>query len=326
MTRERRWTADNIPDQTGRVAIVTGANTGIGYETARALAHHGATVTLACRSREKGEAATQRIVGESPAGAVAFAHLDLSDLDGVGRFAAEYASSRGRLDLLVNNAGVMVPPESRTAQGFELQFGVNHLGHFALTNRLLPLLHATTGSRVVSVSSVAHRMGKMTFDDLDFTPRGYDAWAAYGQSKLANLLFTFELQRKLSADGSDIIATAAHPGWTGTDLQRTSLAARIGNVLFSMKPPQGALPTLRAATDPMAKGGDYYGPDGVGEMRGYPVKVGTTDAARNEADAARLWQVSEELTHVRYVSATCPLSRPASGGRAEAQARTGASG
>ena len=302
--QKRRWTAEDIPDQSGRIAIVTGANTGIGYETARALAHRGAAVTLACRSREKGEAATGRIEADRPRGKVTFARLDLADVDQIRRFAGRFSTDHDRLDLLVNNAGVMVPPESRTAQGFELQFGVNHLGHFALTNLLLDLLRATPGSRVVSVSSVAHRMGKMSFDDLDFATRGYDAWAAYGQSKLANLLFTFELGRRLAAEGADVTAVAAHPGWTGTDLQRSSLVARLGNYVFAMKPPQGVLPTLRAATDPAVEGGDYYGPNGLGEMRGYPVKVGTADAARNEADAAQLWEVSEERTGVRFCSAS----------------------
>jgi NAD(P)-dependent dehydrogenase (short-subunit alcohol dehydrogenase family) len=295
----KEWTRDDIPDQTGRIAIVTGANTGIGYETARALAHEGADVTLACRSREKGEAAVARVAAEQPRGRVAFAALDLADLDSVRRFAVEFQESHDRLDLLLNNAGVMVPPESRTKQGFELQFGVNHLGHFALTGQLLDLLRATPAARVVAVSSTAHKMGTVNFDDLDFTTRGYDPWRAYGQSKLANLLFTFELQRRLEAEGADVIAVAAHPGWTGTDLQRHAWYVRLMNVVVAMSPAQGALPTLRAATDPDVRGGDYYGPHGFQEMRGYPVRVGTTEAAKSTEDAARLWKVSEELTGVR---------------------------
>jgi NAD(P)-dependent dehydrogenase (short-subunit alcohol dehydrogenase family) len=296
-----KWTQNDIPDQTGRIAIVTGANTGIGYETARALAHKGADVTLACRSKEKGEAATQRIAAEQPSGRVTFAALDLADLDSVRSFAAAFTAKHNRLDLLVNNAGVMVPPESKTKQGFELQFGVNHLGHFALTGLLLDLLRAAPGARVVSVSSAAHRMGKMDFDDLDFTARGYKPWEAYGQSKLANLLFTFQLQRRFEAEGADVIAVAAHPGWTGTDLQRNAWYVRLMNVLVAMSPPQGALPTLRAATAPDVKGGEYYGPHGHREMRGYPVRVGTSEDAKNAQDAACLWQVSEELTGVEYV-------------------------
>lgn len=298
-----KWTHDDIPPQTGKIAIVTGANTGIGYETARALAHKGAHVVLACRSAGKGEAATTRIAAERPRGTVAFAALDLADLDSVRAFADEFASANERLDLLINNAGVMIPPESTTKQGFELQFGVNHLGHFALTGLLLPLLRVTQGARVVTVASSAHRIGAMDFDDLHFRKRGYKPWLAYGQSKLANLLFMFELQRRLEAEGLDVTAVAAHPGWTGTDLQRNSWYIRPLNRLFAMTPAQGALPTLHAATAPDVRGGEYYGPDGLREMRGYPVRVGTTDAAQNTDDAARLWQLSEELTGVRYLSA-----------------------
>lgn len=299
MSAKQKWTHDDIPDQSGRVAIVTGANTGIGYETARALARKGAQVTLACRSREKGEAAVARIAAEEPRGSVTFAALDLADLDSVRRFAKAFADSHDRLDLLVNNAGVMVPPASKTKQGFELQFGVNHLGHFALTGLLLDLLRKTSGARVVSVSSAAHRMGAMDFDDLDFETRGYDPWAAYGQSKLANLLFTFELQRRFEGEGEDAIAVAAHPGWTGTDLQRHAWYVRLMNLVIAMTPEQGALPTLRAATAPDVQGGEYYGPHGFQEMRGYPVRVDTTDAARSREDAARLWQLSEERTGVQ---------------------------
>jgi NAD(P)-dependent dehydrogenase (short-subunit alcohol dehydrogenase family) len=298
-----KWKHDDIPDQTGKVAIVTGANTGIGYETARSLAHRGAHVTLACRSREKGEAAAQRIAAQRPRGSAEFAALDLADLNSVKTFAESFASKHDKLDMLINNAGVMVPPESKTKQGFELQFGVNHLGHFALTGQLLHLLRKTPGARVVTVSSTAHRFGKMDFDDLNFTTRGYKPWPAYGQSKLANLLFTFELQRRLEAEGMDVLAVAAHPGWTGTDLQRNTLPVRIMNHLFAMQPEQGALPTLRGATAPDVKGGDYYGPHGMREMRGYPVRVGTIDAAKSEDDAARLWQVSEEMTGVHYGNA-----------------------
>jgi NAD(P)-dependent dehydrogenase (short-subunit alcohol dehydrogenase family) len=280
---------------------VTGANTGIGYETARALAHQGAHVVLACRSRAKGEAATARIAAGHPRGSVAFAALDLADLDAVRAFADGFATASERLDLLINNAGVMVPPESTTKQGFELQLGVNHLGHFALTGLLLPLARATPGARVVTVASGAHRMGAMHFDDLHFRRRGYRPWPAYGQSKLANLLFTFELQRRLDAEGLDVTALAAHPGWTATDLQRNSWVARTAGRFLAMRPAQGALPTLRAATAPDVRGGDYYGPHGFKELRGYPVRVGTSDAARNADDAARLWRVSEELTGVHYL-------------------------
>jgi NAD(P)-dependent dehydrogenase (short-subunit alcohol dehydrogenase family) len=219
----------------------------------------------------------------------------------VEAFANSFRSSHERLDLLINNAGVMVPPFGTTEDGFELQFGCNHLGHFALTGRLLDRLESTAGARVVNVSSMAHRQGSMDFDNLN-AEKGYAKWPAYGQSKLANLLFTFELQRRLEASGSSVIATAAHPGWTGTDLQRHSGFISLMNRFFAQTPPMGALPTLRAAVDPEAAGGDYFGPKGFYEMRGYPVKVGTTDAARSEADAARLWAVSEELTRVSFLN------------------------
>lgn len=296
-----RWSFDDIPDQSGRLAVVTGANTGIGYETARMLALKGARVVLACRSEAKGKDAIGRLQSEDPAGEVELKLLDLSDLDSVAAFADSLGSEVDGIDLLILNAGVMVPPESRTAQGFELQFGVNHLGHFALTGRLLPLLDAREGARVVIVSSTAAQMGSMDFDDLNYASRRYQPWPAYGQSKLANQLFLIELQRRLEAAGSSTIATAAHPGWTRTDLQRTSGMASFLNPFFGMKPPQGALPTLRAATDPGSQPASYYGPHGMMQMRGYPVVVPLVKQAVPE-DALRLWQASEELTGVSYLS------------------------
>jgi len=294
------WTFDNIPDQSGRTAIVTGANTGIGFETARMLALRGAQVTLACRNLQKGQAALDRIREESADALVELEELDLSDLSNVATFSERFAESHEKLDLLILNAGVMVPPESKTAQGFELQFGVNHLGHFALTAALLPLVDAAQGSRVVVVSSTAAYQGQIHFDDLHFEERGYSPWPAYGQSKLANQLFARELQRRLRAAGSQVLVTAAHPGWTKTDLQRTSGFASFLNPFLAMAPPQGALPTLRAATDPDAEGGDYYGPHGILQMRGYPKKVSMVKQAQDDAVAERLWQVSEELTSVRF--------------------------
>lgn len=294
------WNYDHIPDQTGRIAIVTGANSGIGFETARALVRKGAHVTLACRSVGRGQAAVDRILAEAPDGQAVVEQLDLADLDNVQAFAERIRAGREGLDLLILNAGVMVPPASTTAQGFELQFGVNHLGHFALTGHLLPLLRTRPGARVVTVSSLAALRGAMEFDDLQWEKRGYQPWPAYGQSKLANLLFTRELQRRLDATGVDAKATAAHPGWTATELQRTAPMYRLLNPLLAMKPPQGALPTLRAATDPAARGADYFGPSGFMQARGYPVEVEMTEAARSPEDANTLWQVSEELTRVRY--------------------------
>jgi NAD(P)-dependent dehydrogenase (short-subunit alcohol dehydrogenase family) len=294
-----KWDLASMPDQTGRIAIVTGANTGIGFETAAALAAKNAAVVMACRSRGKAEDAMERIRRRTSGASLELIELDLASLASVERFAAAYREAHDRLDLLINNAGVMIPPFGHTEDGFELQFGCNHLGHFALTGRLLNLLQSTPGARVVSVASAAHRYGSMDFDNLN-SEKGYEKARAYAQSKLANLLFTFELQRRLEAAGSTLMATAAHPGWTGTDLQRHSKLIELANHLFAQSPPMGALPTLRAATDPGAAGGDYYGPRGVYEMRGYPVKVGTTDAAKNELDARRLWQVSEELTGVGF--------------------------
>ena len=294
------WTFDSIPDQTGRTAIVTGANTGIGYETARALARKGARVILACRDAAKAAAAVARIEAEGPAGRVEAQALDLSDLDSVRAFAERFTAAHERLDLLINNAGVMVPPKSQTKQGFELQFGTNHLGHFALTAQLLPVLQRTAGSRVVVVSSTAHRMGKVDLEDLNFQRRGYRAWPAYCQSKLANLLFARELQRRLQAAGSAVLVTSAHRGWTATELQRTAGAVRLFGLLLAMSPPRGALPTLRAATDVEAKGGDFFGPDGLFELRGAPRLVGQSKRAQDDQVAAALWQKSEALTGVRF--------------------------
>lgn len=298
------WTFDDIPDQSNRSAIVTGANTGIGFETARALARKGAHVTLACRNLDKGRAAAERLLAETPDADVALERLDLADLNDIQAFAGRFAAEQDRLDLLILNAGVMVPPASKTAQGFELQFGVNHLGHFALTGALLQLLQRTEGSRVVVVSSTAATQGKIDFDDLQFEKRGYDPWPAYGQSKLANQLFARELQRRLRSAGSTVLVTAAHPGWTVTDLQRTSPTARFFNPFFGMKPPQGALPTLRAAIDPDAAGADYYGPHGFFQLRGYPVRVDMVKQAQDDVAARQLWEISEDLTGVRYDFAT----------------------
>lgn len=301
------WTEASIPDQTGRAALVTGANSGIGWDTARALAQRGALVVVACRSAAKADDARRRIVAAGATGEVRPLTCDLADLTSVRDAAAAVHRDLGRLDLLVNNAGVMALPEQRTVDGFEMQFGTNHLGHFALTGLLLDLLLATPGSRVVTVSSLAHRMGRIAFDDLA-SPRRYSPWGAYGQSKLANLLFTFELQRRLDAAGVSTIAVAAHPGVSRTNLGRVpagitgrlfGLVRPVGDLLLQNSA-MGALPTLRAATDPAVRGGEYYGPGGPGELRGHPVRVGASRAARDQAVAARLWSVSEALTHVRF--------------------------
>jgi NAD(P)-dependent dehydrogenase (short-subunit alcohol dehydrogenase family) len=285
--------SNSLPDQAGRTAIVTGANSGIGRAAASALAGAGARVVLAVRSTEKGEAAAAKMPGETEV-----RRLDLASLASVREFAAGWD---GEIDLLINNAGVMVPPLSRTAEGFELQFGTNHLGHFALTNLLL---ERVTG-RVVNVSSTGHRMGRIDFDDLNWERRTYRAWLAYGQSKLANLLFTAELQRRLLEAGSEVLATAAHPGYAATNLQFHSgkkwqdLVSHVGNRLIGQSEEGGALPTLYAATADVPPG-SFAGPSGFMEQRGPAKLVGRSSAAQDMDVARRLWEVSEELTGTRF--------------------------
>jgi NAD(P)-dependent dehydrogenase (short-subunit alcohol dehydrogenase family) len=279
------WTAQDIPDQAGRRVVVTGANSGIGFEAARELAAHGARVIVACRDLTKGAEAAARMTGD-----VELRRLDLADLASVREFAA---GVDGPLDLLVNNAGVMAPPRRTTADGFELQIGTNHLGHFALTGLLLGNLLAGDEPRVVTVSSGAHRIGRIDFDDLQ-SERRYFRWGAYGQSKLANLLFAFELQRRA---GLSLLSVAAHPGYAATNLQGRSLA--VFNLLVAQSAAMGALPTLYAATADIPPAA-YVGPGGPGELRGPPALVSASGAARDEAAAARLWEVSERLTGVAF--------------------------
>ena len=299
MTR-KHWTSEQVDDQTGRVAIVTGANTGIGLETAKTLARKGAAVVLACRSVKKGEAAVADIKTGGIKGSVELELLDLANLESVRTFVERLRKRHDRLDLLINNAGVMMPPASKTQDGFELQFGVNHLGHFALTGLLADLLLASAGSRVVTVSSEAHKWGTMDFEDLQWEQKPYKRVAAYGQSKLANLLFTYELQRRFDEAGVQTLALAAHPGWTATDLQRNAGLFRALNPLFAMKPWKGALPTLRAATGKDVVGGQFYGPHGLSGMRGFPVPVKSNAASQDEEAARKLWEVSENLTGVTF--------------------------
>lgn len=294
-----KWTTQNIPSQEGRVAIVTGANSGIGYETTKALAAKGATVVMACRNLKKANTAAAKIRSEVPGARLTVMPLDLADLESVRAFAEAFKKEHDKLDLLINNAGIMIPPFTKTQDGFEVQFGANHLGHFALTGLLLPLLEQTPGARIVTVSSGAHRMGRIDFENLQ-SEKGYKPWAAYGQSKLANLLFTMQLNTRLEQTRADAFAVAAHPGYTATNLQGDALWARVVNPLVGQTPAMGALPTLRAATDPNAKPNDYYGPDGIGEMRGYPKHVGRSEAAKDTTVAKRLWEVSENLTGVLY--------------------------
>ena len=293
------WSEEQISDQTGKVAIVTGGNSGIGFETARVLAEKGATVVMACRNLEKASPKAEEIRSTHPGANVEVMQLDLSDLDSVRQFAEAFRAKHSRLDLLINNAGIMVPPYGKTAQGFETQFGVNHLGHFALTGSLLDLLTNTPGSRVVTVSSLAHYMGRIDFSDLNWE-NGYKPQAAYGQSKLANLLFTYELQRRLAASGKETLAVAAHPGWTETNLQEHARTAKFMNRFFAQQPLMGALPTLYAATASDVQRAEYYGPSGFMEMKGPPKKVNSNKRSHDESLAERLWHVSEDLTGVHF--------------------------
>jgi NAD(P)-dependent dehydrogenase (short-subunit alcohol dehydrogenase family) len=295
-----KWTTTDIPDQTGRVAIITGANTGLGFETATALAAKGAHVVLAVRNLDKGKDAATRITANGPRGEVALQELDLTSLDSVRAAARELRSNHDRIDLLINNAGVMWTPKSVTSDGFELQFGTNHLGHFAFTGLLLDRLLPVAGSRVVTVSSIGHRiLADIHFDDLQWE-HSYNRVAAYGQAKLANLLFTYELQRQLASHGTTI-AAAAHPGGSSTELARDlPRALGRGFDVVSQDAAMGALPTLRAATDAAVTGGQYYGPDGFAGMRGYPKVVSSNKKSHDVELQRRLWSVSEELTGVSY--------------------------
>jgi NAD(P)-dependent dehydrogenase (short-subunit alcohol dehydrogenase family) len=299
----QKWTAADVPDQSGRIAIVTGANSGLGYDTAAILADKGAHVVLAVRNLDKGKEAVDRIKAASPNAVVALQALDLSSLDSVRKAADELRAAHPRIDLLINNAGVMyVPTRETTKDGFEMQFGTNHLGHFALTGLLLDNMLSVDGSRVVTVSSVGHRlMARIHFDD-PHLQRKYNRVEAYGQSKLANLMFTYDLQRRLKLKGVPTVALAAHPGFSDTELMRylpdfiPDFVWKIG----TQPADKGALPTLRAATDPGAQGGQYYGPDGLGEVKGSPKVVASSAQSHNEELQRRLWTMSEELTGVTY--------------------------
>ncbi len=301
------WPSGYTPDVTGKVVIVTGANSGLGLEVTRVLATNGARVVMACRNLEKAERAAATVRASNPKGSVEVRPLDLSSLDSVRDFAAGVRGTESRIDVLVNNAGLMATDRSLTVDGFEMQLGVNHLGHFALTAELLPLLLAADGSRVINVSSMGHRTGRMQFDDLMCEHRRYHRWPAYFQSKLANLLFTLELERRLVEAGVATAALAAHPGSTSTDLgtEGTGFTNKLIEPLFPLAGQSvegGALPILRAATDPAARGGEYYGPRWY--MSGRPVRETPSRRARNLGDAARLWAMSEQLTGATYAFGT----------------------
>jgi NAD(P)-dependent dehydrogenase (short-subunit alcohol dehydrogenase family) len=298
-----KWTAAHVPDQTGRVAVITGANTGIGFEAAAVLAGKGVHIVMAVRDLEKGRNAASRIADGNPTARITVQRLDLSSLMSVRAAAAEIKAANPRIDLLINNAGVMFTPEGLTPDGVEFQFGTNHLGHFALTGLLLDSLLPVSGSRVVTISSLAHRVAGST--NVDDVQRPYDRIAAYGRSKLANLLFTYELARRLSTRDTGTIAVAAHPGNSRTDLFRNSpgwlrIGAKALAPLVSQSPKMGALPTLRAATDPNVSGGEYYGPGGLAEQRGHPKLVHSSSVSHDEGLQLKLWKVSEQLTGITY--------------------------
>ncbi len=295
-----KWNNNNIPDQKGKVAIITGATSGLGKEATNVLASKDATVVMAVRNTQKGESVAREINKTYPNSKIDVRKLDLNSLSSVKSFADEIIASYTQLDILINNAGVMACPFSKTEDGLEIQMGVNHLGHFALTGYLLPLLKKTKASRIVATSSMAHRQGNINFDDINWETRKYATAKAYGDSKLANLYFAYELARKLKGDPDAPIVTAAHPGWTTTELQRHSLIFRMLNPVFSQTVENGVLPTLRAAIDENAQPGDYFGPSGFMEMKGSPIVVKSNEMSQNEANAKRLWDLSEQLTGVKF--------------------------
>ncbi len=301
------WTVENIPDLAGKVILVTGGNSGLGYESVKAFAAKGAEVILASRSTEKGEEARTKILKDHPQGNIKVMALDLGDLESVRGFASAYKKSFKKLDVLLNNAGIMMPPYFTTKDGFEGQFGTNHLGHFALTGLLMDLLLKTKGARIVNVSSGAHKNGEMDFSNLQFeNGKDYSPMKAYGRSKLSNLLFTYELQRKLEAAQKETIVAAAHPGVALTNLARHIRPRFLVKIMtpllgwMAQDQAMGALPQIRACVDPGVKSGEYYGPDGKKEFKGYPVIVQSNEASHHTGDASKLWEESEKLTGVTF--------------------------
>ena len=303
------WTVNKIPDLTGKIIVITGANSGIGFETAREIARKGAEVIVASRNPIKAERAIHTIMDEILGAKLKYIELDLASLESIKAFSRQFNSTYDRLDILLNNAGIMLVPYGKTADGFERTMGTNHLGHFALTGLLLDKLSKTPGARVVNVASNAHYAGEMDFNNLLFdNGQGYSPMKAYGRSKLANLLFTYELQRRFLSSSTDVIALAAHPGIAATELANhlffnliSWLIQPIMKLIFQSSA-MGALPSLRAALDPQAKGGQYYGPNGKGEKSGYPVLVDSNSSSKNEKDAQKLWEISEELTGIKYLN------------------------
>ncbi len=298
---KKKWTSDNIADQSGKIVIVTGSSSGIGFEAAKVLADKGAEVIIAVRNEKKGNNAVEKIVACNKKAKVKMMIIDLANLKSIHAFAENFKNNYNKLDLLINNAGVMIPPYSKTTDGFELQFGTNHLGHFVLTSLLFDKLKCTKDSRIVNVASMAHKYGNINFNDLNWEKRKYKSWSAYGDSKIANLYFSYLLSSKIEKAEIEIKVTAAHPGWTATELQRHSGLFQFLNGFFAMKSFQGALPTLRAATDVDAQCGDYFGPNGFQEWRGFPVKVQSNRLSHDVKIAEKLWEVSEQLTNTKFI-------------------------
>ena len=299
MSMNNKWTTEQIPDQSGKIVIVTGANSGIGYEATRALAIKGASVIMACRSLEKGQRAVDQIRTEFPDAQVLLRPLDLADLSSVQQFANTFLSEFDRLDVLINNAGGMAIPYHKTADGFEMQFGTNHLGHFKLTALLFDLLKRTPNSRIVTVTSYAHFFGWINFNNLN-SERFYQKWLAYCQSKLANILFGYELQRRVALGGKNPLSIVVHPGWAATNLQHSTWFFSLLNPLLSQSQEMGALPSLYAATSPEVCGGEYIGPDGFLGQRGYPHKARSSRRSMDLDTAKKLWAISEEITGIQF--------------------------
>ena len=293
------WTPADIPDLSGRSIVITGANSGLGLESARMLANSGAQIVMACRDGDKGHRASSDIRAEIPEASLDVMELDLARLTSIRRFVEQFRERYDRLDVLINNAGVMAPPLQHTSDGFEMQFGTNHLGHFALTGLLMDRLKAGDAPRIVVLSSLAHRMGSIYFDNIDGR-QGYQRWKFYGQSKLANLMFALELDRRLRAEDSTVSAIAVHPGYSATNLQQSIPGHRLFNALTAQSAEQGAQPSVFAATSESARSGGYYGPHGLMEFWGRPAEAQVRRLARNQNVRGRLWALSEELTGVRF--------------------------
>ncbi|MBN1215794.1 MAG: SDR family NAD(P)-dependent oxidoreductase [Candidatus Lokiarchaeota archaeon] len=298
MSKKKNWKFKDIPSQTGKVAIVTGANRGIGFEVVKTLARKGAQVIMACRNLDNSEKAKEKILSEYPNVKIDIIHLDLANLSSIREFVTKFQEKYSRLDILCNNAGIFQAPQQKTVDGFELHFGTNHLGHFALTGLLIEMIIETINSRIITMSSWGHKFGEIHFDDLDLD-KNYSKGKAYAQSKLANLLFAYELQRKLEFKRRIVLSNASHPGWTRTKLSK-SIIIRIFNPFMGMKPEKGALSMIYAATASEAEGGAYYGPNGRLGIKGYPIKVKSSEKSHNLELAKRLWEVSEDLTGIKF--------------------------